>query len=221
MTRTALSLTALACVALIVAGCGSSSPSSGVAHLSSGAATNSSATGGGSTPQGGSSSSEGRPTQQQMVAFSQCMRSHGVPEFPEPTEGKLLIRSSDRNGRVSGLDPRSAPFQAARKVCAKLLPNGGVPSPAEQAKMQEAALKFSHCMRTHGVPNFPDPEFSHGGGTVRLMIGRGGPGGIDPGSPQFQAAQKACQSIMPGPKGGPGAGGNIGIGIGIGGPKGG
>lgn len=219
MTRTTLSLTALACAAMVVAGCGGSSSSPGVAHLSSGSASNSSATVGGSTHQGGSSTSEGRPTQQQMVAFSQCMRSHGVPDFPEPTEGKLLIHSSDRNGRLSGIDPRSAQFQAARKVCGKLLPNGGVPSPAERAKIQEAALKFSQCMRTHGVPSFPDPEFSHGGGAVRLQIGKGGPGGIDPNSPQFQVAQKACQSLMPGPKGGPGAGGNIGIGIG--GPKGG
>lgn len=208
MTRTTLSLTALACAAMLVAGCGGSSPSAGVAHLSSGSASNSRATGGSST------NSEGGPTQQQMVAFSQCMRSHGVPEFPEPTEGKLLIRSSDRNGHVSGIDPGSAQFQAARKVCGKLLPNGGAPTPAQQAKAQEEALKFSQCMRTHGVPSFPDPEFSHGGGEVRLRARNGSPGGIDPSSPQFQAAQRACQSIMPGPKGGPGAGGNIGIGIG-------
>ncbi len=214
MTRTTLTLTALACAAMIGAGCGGSSPSAGVAHLSSGSASNSSAAG------GSSSTSEGRPTQQQMVAFSQCMRTHGVPSFPEPTEGQLLIR--DRNGHGSGLDPGSARFQAARKVCGKLLPNGGMPTPAEQAKMQEAALKFSQCMRTHGVPSFPDPEFSHGGGAVRLKARSGGPGGIDPSSPQFQAAQKACQSILPlpkGAKGGPGASGNIGIGIG--GPKGG
>lgn len=219
MTRTTLSLPALACAAILFAGCGGSSPSSGVAHLSSSSASNSSSTGGSS-----SSSEAGRPTQQQMVAFSQCMRTHGVPEFPEPTEGKLLIRSSDRNGHLTGVNPQSSQFQAAQKACAKFAPNGGKPpSPAEQAKMQEAALKFSQCMRTHGVPSFPDPEFSHGGGAVRLRIGserKGGPGGIDPSSPQFQAAQKACQSIMPGPKGGPGAGANIGIGIPDGGPKG-
>lgn len=204
MTRIILSLAVLAGTALLTAGCGGSSPSSGVAHLSSSTST-------GSDPSGGSSSSPegGRPSQQQMVAFSQCMRSHGVPEFPEPVEGKLIVHNSNHNGHATGINPESAQFQAAQKACAKFAPNGGKPpSPAEQAKAQEQALKFSQCMRTHGVPSFPDPEFFHGGGAVRIRIGgkRGGPSGIDPNSPQFQAAQKACKSYGLGPKGGPGPG---------------
>jgi hypothetical protein len=160
-----------------------------------------------------------------MVAYSQCMRSHGVPEFPEPTEGRLLIHSSDHNGHVTGVNPQSSQFQAAQKVCGKLMPEGGTPSPAQQAKAQESALKFSQCMRTHGVPNFPDPTFSDGG--ARMKLKAGGANGIDPESPQFRAAQKACQSVAPGlggkggpgppgpgPKGGPGgpggeSGGNV------------
>jgi hypothetical protein len=206
MHRTIFSLAVLASAALLAAGCGGSSSSPGVAHISSVASTSSDPSGGGST-----SSPEGRPTQQQMVAYAQCMRTHGVPEFPEPDEGKLLLHSSDHNGHVTGINPESAQFQGAQKACAKLAPNGGKPpSPAEQAKMQEQALRFSQCMRTHGVPDFPDPEFPHSGGGfgVRIHIGggRGGPSRIDPSSPQFQAAQKACQSILPGPKGGPGPG---------------
>ena len=134
------------------------------------------------------------------------MRTHGVPEFPEPSEGHVLLHSSDHNGHVTGVNPQSAQFQAASKACAKLSPKGGKPpSPAEQAKLQEKALQFSQCMRTHGVPNFPDPEFSSSGGGIGIRIGgrQGGPSRIDPSSPQFQAAQKACQSIMPGPKGRP------------------
>jgi hypothetical protein len=216
MTRPSLSLSVLACAAVLVAGCGGSSPSSGVAHLS---ASNSSATG------GSSSAPEGdRPNQQQLVAFSQCMRTHGVANFPEPSEGHLLIRGGPRGARAAGLDPGSAQFRAAREACRKLLPNGGVPSPAEQAKIQEAALKFAQCMRTHGVPSFPDPEFSHGGGGfgIRIRGRRGAAGGIDPSSPQFQAARQKCQSVLPmppGAKGRPGGGGNLGFGFG--GPKGG
>jgi hypothetical protein len=204
MTRTTLTLAVLASATLLVAGCGRSSSSPGVAHL--GSSTSSSAdpgSGGSSSPDSESSAS----AQQKMIAFSQCMRTHGVPEFPEPTEGHLLIHSNDHNGHVTGVNPQSAQFQAATKACAKLAPKGGKPpSPAVQAKLQEKALRFAQCMRTHGVPNFPDPEFSRSGGGVGIRIGekKSGPSRIDPSSPQFQAAQKACQSIMPGPKGGPG-----------------
>jgi hypothetical protein len=61
---------------------------------------------------------------------------------------------------------------------------------------------FSACMRSHGVPKFPDPQFPGGRG-ISIQIGPST--GIDPQSPQFQAAKKACQSDFPGPKGPPGA----------------
>jgi hypothetical protein len=130
--------------------------------------------------------------QKKMVEFAKCMRTHGVPNFPEPTEGKLLVRG----GPDSGLDPHSPQFKAAGEACRSLAPRFNV-SPAQRAALQEQALKFSACMRSHGVPKFPDPSFSNG--EVQLTIGRSG-SGIDPRSPQFQEAQKACQRLAPGPK---------------------
>jgi len=175
-------------LAFALAGCGGSS-SPGVAHVG---ATSASSPAGGSAGGGAPESSEGSAaTEQKMVKFAECMRTHGEPEFPEPTEG--AIRIQNHNGH--GPNPESAQFKAAEKACSKYAPVKQAPSPAQQAKVEEQALKFSECMRHHGVPNFPDPSFSGGGGTVRLRVGKSS--GIDPGSPQFQAAQKACQSNLP------------------------
>jgi hypothetical protein len=55
-------------------------------------------------------------------------------------------------------------------------------------------------MRSHGVPKFPDPDFSGGG--IRMTIDKNS--GVDPNSPAFKAAQQACQSFLPGGKLGPG-----------------
>jgi hypothetical protein len=202
MTKMNLGVLAIASVALLLAGCGGGSSSTGVAHLSTSTSDGSAAnTGGSSSPPESRAS-----TEQKMVAYAQCMRTNGVPEFPEPTEGHLLIHSSDHNGHVTGVNPKSAQFQAAQKVCGKLLPEGGTLSSAQQAKVQESALKFSQCMRAHGVPNFPDPNFSGGG--VKMTLRAGGANGIDPSSPQFRAAQKTCQSLRVGPRvalGGPSA----------------
>ncbi len=204
MTRTILTLTMLATATLLVIGCGGSSSSPGVAHLGSNTFSDAQPASGGSSSQGSESSAN---AQQKIIAFSHCMRTHGVPEFPEPSEGHVLLHSSDHNGHVTGVNPQSAQFQAASKACAKLAPKEGKPpGPAVQAKLQEQALKFSQCMRTHGVPNFPDPQLSSSGVGVGIRIEgkKGGPSRIDPSSPGFRAAQKACQSIMPEPKVGPG-----------------
>lgn len=66
---------------------------------------------------------------------------------------------------------------------------------------RDQALAYSRCMRRNGVPDFPDPTSS---GTIQLAVGNG----LDPGSPLFQAAQKACFARQPGggPKGSPGQG---------------
>jgi hypothetical protein len=193
-----LILIALALLAVTAAGCGSKPTSSGVAQLSS--ATTTTTTSSSTSPAGGSPTSR----EDGIYKFSACMRSHGVPRFPDPTRssgGGMNLSVSPG----SGLDPKSPQFQAAQKACQKLLPNGGKPDAATQAKMQTQMLKFSACMRSHGLPNFPDPTFSNGG--AQLSLGGKG-GGLNPSSPVFQAAQKACQSIAPGGKGGPPISGN-------------
>ena len=89
----------------------------------------------------------------------------------------------------------SPKFKAAQTKCEELVPHGPPPSPAQQQKMQRAALAFSHCMRAHGVTKLPDPQFS--GGRASLQI-HGGPGsGLDPNSPTFKRAQQACQGRLP------------------------
>jgi hypothetical protein len=49
---------------------------------------------------------------------------------------------------------------------------------------------FARCMRAHGVPDFPDPNGQSG------QLGPSS--GIDPNSPQFQAALNGpCESLAP------------------------
>jgi len=192
--------------ALLVAACGSSPSNTAVAHLGSTTTTSAAnsqggtppATGNGSGPSAGSgpvavSGSHqifGIPggNEADALAFAKCMRSHGVPNFPDPNAQGAI--------QASGLDAGSSTFQGAANDCRHLLPNGGQPTPAEQATALAQALKFSQCMRTHGISDFPDPQ-SHAGGGISISL-KGGPGSdLRPNSPQFQAAQKACQSFSP------------------------
>jgi hypothetical protein len=82
------------------------------------------------------------------------------------------------------------------QVCRSYLPNGGHPTAAQTAQAKARALAMSRCMRSHGVPNFPDPQFQSGpGGGFGIRLNGAG---INPNSPAFQAAQKACGSIFGG-----------------------
>src|SRR3984893_7910179 len=55
---------------------------------------------------------------------------------------------------------------------------------------QDRALKFAQCMRDNGVPNFPDPKFSDGGG-LSIDV----PEGSDP--QKVDAAMKTCRQYLP------------------------
>ncbi|MES1248373.1 MAG: hypothetical protein ABUS54_11960 [Actinomycetota bacterium] len=172
----------LAPVAAVAAGCGGGHGSPGVAGLGTTAAMTTTSTG----------SSATGDKQSSALAFSQCMRRNGVPGFPDPSEGGGLRISAG-----SGVDPDSPQFKAAQSKCGKLLPNGGRPSQAQIQKAEASALAFSRCMRAHGVPDFPDPQFDTSGPGFGIKIGGKG-NGLDPSSPIFQAAQRACQKDLPG-----------------------
>jgi hypothetical protein len=134
-----------------------------------------------------SSSSTAHTSKTGVIAFAQCMRRHGIANFPD--SGQLQAGS--------GVDPDSAQFRRAASACRSLLPQGG--GGQISTKDQQAFLAFSACMRSHGVPNFPDPDFSGGGATISI-----GGGGLDPSSPRFQAASTSCKHLLPGggPRGG-------------------
>lgn len=197
--RLVAALVALAALGVIVAGCGGGAPSAGVAQLgtttTAATTTDSSQTLGTGSGGSGGSTGSGRgqasvriagANRQQALKYAQCMRSHGLPSFPDP--------SSNGSFSFSGSPKAMAGFQTADQACRKLLPAGKPPSPAQQAKMRQQALEFSACMRSHGFPQFPDPTFSNGGIQIRLDKNAG----MDPNSPRFQQAQQACMSFLPG-----------------------
>jgi hypothetical protein len=120
------------------------------------------------------------------VAFSGCMRAHGVSAYPDPTAGGAIPKESLQQLGVSG-----ARLQSARHACARLLPNGGSgPTAAQVQQVRAQALRFSQCVRSRGLPSFPDPG-SEGRIPDPATVG------IDQGSPKFEAANQACRRYRP------------------------
>jgi hypothetical protein len=172
---TALALAGAIALSLLATACGGSARN-GVAQIGSTQTTTT------------SSNSSASPSDRRgiLVAFSACMRKHGVPNFPDPkaVSGGYSLSFGSENG----IDTNSPQFKNAQQACKKLLPNGGTQNSQEQAKQLQTALNYAACIRSHGVPNFPDPKL-HAGGGIDMEA---------PNSPQFKTAQKACQHLLPG-----------------------
>jgi hypothetical protein len=124
---------------------------------------------------------------QKALEFVQCMRTHGMPTFPDPTSQGTV---SDSQANVN-----SPQVLSAYGACRSLLPAGALQlSAAQQQELITKGLKFAACMRAHGITNFPDPSI----GGSHISRRRALAAGIDPSSPLFQAAQRACRTLLPG-----------------------
>jgi hypothetical protein len=177
--RTVLTLVALACMPAL-AGCGFS---------------------------GNSSVSESTGSEGTALQFAECMRSHGVPQFPDPG-------SSGGPAFGPGSAPKSSPaFGSAVTKCNKLVPGGGpsaTAAPAASASDLHTALAWAACVRKHGEPNFPDPSTSARTGLFFRGIVFPVGADFDPQAPAFKQAQAACGFGPGGGKGPRGGGGSRG-----------
>jgi hypothetical protein len=187
--RRALAVAALAAITMLVAACGGGGPSAG----------------------------PGSTQYQKTLAFTKCMRAHGALDVPDPTSaGTITVTQALLNNPL---------IQSAAHSCKNLLPRNAIQlPPALQRKLATQALQYSACMRSNGVPNFPDPIIHGDQIGFRIAVAAPGPapsgapgaqasgapgqksggggakppaGALAPNSPQFQAAQRTCQHLMP------------------------
>jgi hypothetical protein len=173
--RTAAVIIAAAALALLAAACGGSPSSTG---------------------SGGSPKAAGSASPPSSVGFSRCVRSHGVPNYPDPDSSGVLPKPDPQQLGVS-----NSQFNAAQRACQYLLATTGGSLTASslqqcylagvcpQALVQQAVSqgrKFARCMRSHGMPSWPDPTIdSHGRPLFNINVPRTPP-------PQVSTAISEC-----------------------------
>jgi hypothetical protein len=118
-----------------------------------------------------------------------CIRTHGVPTFPDPIAG------SDGVLRPPTDAPRVPPatVAACQSIADRLPPNYTSTQPVSTVDFQKL-IRFARCIRSHGVPDWPDPnalgEFPL---NRRLIVG---------GKRLVIHAVQACARLNPDPSGG-------------------
>ncbi len=176
---------ATAGLALLAAACGGGPAGNHVAQLAS--TTTRPAPPSGAANAGGAANS--RSPSSLPLAFSDCMRANGVTNFPDPSSSGIWPKSEVE---LAASNPR---FQSATKACGHLLPDGGPgvpPSPAVVEQIQSDMTKFARCMRSRGVPSWPDPTLDQGRAVFDPEAA-----GIDTGSPRVSTAMHACEHVFP------------------------
>jgi hypothetical protein len=146
---------------------------------------------GGSSPP--SKSAAKNAVSSDALKFSNCMRAHGVPNFPDPAAG-----GGFQFPIGSGFNPFAPGVKAAQRECRRFMPGGG-PPPEASAQDKERLVRLAACMRAHGVTGFPDPVSSPPTSPTGYSIFFGQPGAflavpssINVHSPAFQSAGRVC-----------------------------
>ena len=159
---------ALVVIVALISGCGSSTP----AEIGTGSG------GGGNT----------LANAQKAVKFAGCMRRNGVSQFPDPgASGKLTI---DAVANGSSLDTSTPAFTQAIGACKGLEPAGFMGS-KRSSQQQQAALRFAQCIRTNGVPDFPDPTPNGPLVDTNRIPSAAEPGGMS----SLHAAMQKCRDV--------------------------
>jgi hypothetical protein len=127
---------------------------------------------------GGSAGGGKAKLTQNELAYAQCMRGHGVPDFPDPGPNGFS---------QAGIDKQSPAVQAAEKTCRPLMTAGLSPVVPSATQL----LAFAQCIRQHGYPDFPDPTVS--GGVIHVDWKSVGASAT---SPQVQAVMRQCSKYL-------------------------
>jgi hypothetical protein len=167
--RTAtVTLLALGTAALMAAGCGSDAPST------AGTASHADASAPGESP--------ALSAQEKGVKFAECIRAHGVRDFPDP----------DPKGDFAyGVSVTREVWQQATTACKSLQPPGALSS-KRTPKEQSASLRFAQCIRANGVKDFPDPVNGEPLVDTYKIPSSNEPGGMD----ILNAAMQKCGSVL-------------------------
>ncbi len=175
-------LAALATVTLIGAGCGSNAPSETGTASSSGTAS--------STAIATATAGKKLTARDKAVKFAECIRAHGVSDFPDPNA---------KNEFEYGVSVTPTVWKRATTACKDLQPPGTL-SAKRTPKEQSASLRFAQCIRENGVKDFPDPVNGEPLVNTYKIPSSNKPGGMD----ILNAAMDKCGNVLEEAAGGEG-----------------
>jgi hypothetical protein len=125
-------------------------------------------------------------------AYARCMRSHGVPNFPDP-KVNVSPGHASVGFAVNPSETGSPKFTSAQKTCSKILPAPSGDNKTERRAQARSLLAFARCLRAKGIHDFPDPN-AQGQLPLPTVVAAG----VDIHSRQFLEAATSCVGVTHG-----------------------
>jgi hypothetical protein len=175
MSKTLWPLAALATVALLAVGCSNGSAEKGDTGTDTASRS-------GTTSSSGSGENKKATARDKAVRFAECIRAHGVSDFPDP---------NGKNEFEYGVSVTPAVWKRATTACKDLQPPGTLSSKRTH-KEQSASLRFAQCIRDNGVKDFPDPVNGEPLVDTYKIPSSNKPGGMD----ILNAAMRKCGNVL-------------------------
>jgi hypothetical protein len=110
------------------------------------------------------------------------MRSQSVSQFPDPDSSGVIPKVTPEQLGVG-----DSQLQTAESACGYLLR----PTSPQVQQTLSGMLDFAHCMRFHGVRNWPDPNTDSDGQAVFDLQGR-----INPDTPRMDTVSGRCAHLL-------------------------
>jgi hypothetical protein len=117
--------------------------------------------------------------------YSACMRSHGIPDFPDMVVQDGTVHPPNDTTFKSKLRANPAAQRACQPILDALPPSAHGGSQQLSASDLNKVRQFATCMRSHGFPHFPDPKAD---GSFQ---------GVGAVTPQLKAAGEECKHYLP------------------------
>ena len=89
-----------------------------------------------------------------LQQLSRCIRGHGMPGFPDPIINPL---TNQPDFPATAPDVPTSIQHACQSIASRLPPNA-LNSPPPTAAGMQGLVRFARCMRSHGHPDWPDPN---------------------------------------------------------------
>ncbi|MFI5895892.1 hypothetical protein ACIA5D_37920 [Actinoplanes sp. NPDC051513] len=122
---------------------------------------------------------------QQALAYAQCIRANGVPNFPDPLKegGGVKVQGGEYLASPEG--------RKAAEACRDKDPQGDDDTDGGTVDAAKLAA-WMKCMRAK-LPKFPDAQTN--GGTITILLQGTG---LKSDSAEFENARRSCEPQFPG-----------------------